>query len=281
MPTVTYKVIVPDAGVCVGDEFAVTLSMDSSEAINVVDGALRYDPQAITFKEARHGSSFVQYWVTAPGQRESGTIDFTGGLPTPGFAGNDGAIFEARFVAQREGVAGYSIAPETLALLDDGRATEADTEYVAATMEILPRSDESCSGEALRIAETDTEPPLPFEIEITRTDAAFNGDYFASFFTTDAESGVSYYEVMEQSRYVTTQWFLAASPYRLQTQGGNVIFSARAVDHAGNVRTVAVEQSLEARGVMQRVSDMGILMIAGALAVLILWHCVRQRDTDR
>jgi hypothetical protein len=55
----------------------------------------------------------------------------------------------------------------------------------------------------------DTSPPEPFEIQIQKNPAIFDGKYFIVFYTTDKETGVDYYMVKEGER----EWKIAKSPY--------------------------------------------------------------------
>jgi len=281
MTSTFYIAVVPQT-VCTGDEFTVLVLMDTPEAVNAVQGALQYNPAYIRATGVEHGTSFATYWVVPPSLSGTpGIIPFVGGVPTPGFVGSDGVVMSVVMKAEQHGELMLSLAPDTIALLNDGNATEATVLLTGNTVTIRDRAETACVGRApLMIASTDTTPPLPFMIEITRTENAFSGDYFASFHTTDAQSGVAYYEVMETSTFHATAWHRADSPYRLATQAGDVQLGVRAIDNAGNMRTETASTSLQVTDVRQGAGDLALLMIAGALAILILWHCWTQRDRE-
>ena len=82
--------------------------------------------------------------------------------------------------------------------------------------------------------EKDKTPPESFEITLGKDPSLFDNRYFIGFFTTDAESGVAYYEVQEGER----DFVRAESPYVLQDQSIKNIIKAKAFDKAGNERTV-------------------------------------------
>lgn len=279
--TTFYTAVIPQT-VCTGDEFTVLVYMDTPVAINAVQGALQYDSANLHVTGVEHGTSFATYWVIPPALPDSpGTIPFVGGLPTPGYVGSGGVVMSVTMKADQAGDATLALKADSIALLNDGSATEAELILTSNTVTIHDGAEAICVGrEPLTVTSTDVTPPLPFVIEITRTENAFSGDYFASFHTTDAQSGVAYYEVMETSTFHVAGWHRAGSPYRLATQAGDVQLGVRAVDNAGNMRTETASASLLARDTLPGVGDMALLMIAGALAVLILWHCWTQRDRE-
>jgi hypothetical protein len=186
------------------------------------------------------------------------------------------------FRAEREGTAvPVIVGNDAIALLDDGNASEARTSISGDSVTVLASDGATCVGRApVIIPVTDDEPPLPFNIEIARTENVYDGDYFASYHTTDSDSGVAYYEVRESSSFYSSQWIRHPGPYRLHTQGGSVQLSVRAVDNVGNVRTESMRTTLEPVRSPMGFGDLTLLMVAGALAVLILWHVWHQRDRE-
>jgi hypothetical protein len=90
---------------------------------------------------------------------------------------------------------------------------------------------------------TDDVPPEPFSITLHRDDFAFNGRYFVAFNTSDKQTGIDQYQVMEEplSEFWTfdwgradAPWIVTPSPYELKDQSLNSIIRVKAIDKAGN-----------------------------------------------
>ena len=90
--------------------------------------------------------------------------------------------------------------------------------------------------EWLRQLEKDTIPPEAFDIEIPQDPSIFEGKYFIIFSTIDKQTGLDYYEIKEGEK----DWQRGQSPYLLEDQRLESIIRVKAVDKAGNERTVLV-----------------------------------------
>ncbi len=128
---------------------------------------------------------------------------------------------------------------------------------------------------------------------LTKDDVAFTGNYFIVFSTTDKQTGISHYEIMEEPAEefkhfswggVDAPWVTANSPYVLQDQSLNSIIRVKAIDKAGNeyVATLIPDET------MQSISRNQILIYVfigiGATVLLILamglWFFIRRRKSN-
>lgn len=91
----------------------------------------------------------------------------------------------------------------------------------------------------------DTTPPESFAIDLHRDQATVGGRYFVVFQTTDKQSGVAKYELIERDadrpefvRGTRTKalWRPVESPYVLEDQTLRSTIIIRAIDNAGQIR---------------------------------------------
>ena len=129
-------------------------------------------------------------------------------------------------------MANLRFSEESQVLLNDSLGTPAKLTIKGAVFTILPGIPEIPKKEWQEELEKDTIPPEPFEIEIHRTPEIFEGKYFITFFTSDKQTGLDYFEVKEGKR----NWEKAESPYLLEDQDLKSIIKVKAVDKAGNER---------------------------------------------
>lgn len=90
---------------------------------------------------------------------------------------------------------------------------------------------------ALSTTTIDTTPPEPFEIALGGVQALFNGAQFLAFATSDAGSGLDYYEVIEGGRPPVR----SDGSYVLHNQRTSELVAVLAYDKAGNVRTAVYQ----------------------------------------
>ncbi|MFA5127882.1 MAG: cohesin domain-containing protein [Patescibacteria group bacterium] len=78
----------------VGQNFSVNVYVNSTDqAMNTVGASLRYSPDSLTVKSISTGGSFINLWIQKPVYNNSkGTINFEGGVFTPGYKGNGGKV---------------------------------------------------------------------------------------------------------------------------------------------------------------------------------------------
>src|SRR5690606_16980494 len=133
----------------------------------------------------------------------------------------------------------------------------------------------------------DTIPPEKFTIYLERTPNAFSNDYYIVFNTTDKQSGIDHYEVIEEPLEdqmlftwgaATAPWVKARSPYMLKDQSLNSTIRVRAIDKAGNeyIATLIPEESersmsLQSKIMIALVATTVIVFVA-AVVFALFWY---------
>jgi len=217
-----------------GDIFLVDLKISTPDkSINVVDGTILYDNSKLEIKEVSAGNSLLVLWPKPPVfSNKKGSLSFVGGV-SGGFQGEKGEVLKIIFLAKSEGEARIDFLDGFSVFQHDGRGTQINPLLRSFSFNILKRPPEIPVKDEWRdLVAKDKIPPESFEITPGRDPSIFDNQYFISFFTTDAESGVAYYEVQEGER----DFIRAESPYLLQDQSSKNLIKVKAIDYAGNER---------------------------------------------
>lgn len=243
---------------------------DAGECINVIDATVTYT-ENIQPVDVSVGKSIVSVWVEPPViNKENRAITFAGGIPN-GYCGRvDGDPRLTNVIAEiifrspgmqvgggSEGDAKVDFAPETQVLLNDGSGTRAPLSMLGGTF-ILTKTAGSAGivDDWREVVRADNLPPESFSIELVKDEDGldFGGRYYIIFNTSDKQSGLSHYEIMEEpvlefSQFkwggVGVPWIKHNSPYELSDQSLNSIIRVRAIDKAGNeyIATYIPEES--------------------------------------
>jgi len=256
--------------------FTVDLKIDVEDCINVVEGYIGFDKEHYKFLDFITGSSILNLWVEEPQETDSekinneGKIYFAGGTPggycgkIPGDPGRSNVVARLVFASKNidQGIddkvsSDIKILEGTRVLMNDGLGTEdpaliKSDARVTLSKSVMP-NDKAWQNEI----NADKTPPEPFSIELHHSSTMFDGKYNLVFYTTDKQSGVDYYEVLEirpnevigekQKRNPldyfgvgekTVGWKKAQTPYLLDDQDMRSLIKVRAVDKAGNEYTV-------------------------------------------
>ncbi len=219
----------------VGDTILFSVHINSeNKDINTVEGEvlLDYAAEAVSLSEINTSDSAFSLWPTKPFPSESNTsISFVGGSPG-GFISKDAIIFNLVLKLQKTGH--ILLSPHNIGVyLNDGKGTKDTVSTKDLVINVLPKtSDTQSIDDWNTILSNDKTAPKSFEITIGNDLSIFDNQYFISFFTTDAESGVAYYEVQEGEN----EFVRADSPYKLRNQSLTNIIKVKAVDKAGNER---------------------------------------------
>jgi hypothetical protein len=270
------------SSVCTGQELAMQVTVSTNEgAINAAQGTLHYDPAMLRITSISTGRSVFKFWPVTPAvDEEQGAITFAGGLPTPGYKGESGLLFTVHVVPKKSANNQelFTWDRSSLVLLNDGLGTPADLSLSAVRVNVydpLPGHCEEIIAKPTIAA--DTVAPEPFEVVITKTDQGFQGQYFASFYAYDADSGIARYEIRENSE----AWHIEQSPYRLRLQEGRVLLEVKAIDASGNERISSASLFLTDGQAMHLGPWWFWLIIACAIAAA-LWRAIvsRRKDTD-
>jgi len=225
------SILAPTRAVMAGDTIImpVMLNIPETIGINVFQARVAVSGPAHLVRILTGGSVFT-FWPEVP-IVASDTVAFLGGTPGSIYGSPLRAIMLV-ISATSIGKVKVNITAAT-AYAGDGKGTaqplkDSETSFAVGPKTALPRNEFS------DFIAKDLTPPDPFITVLGRDPSFYNNLYFISFATSDADSGVSRYEVSENGG----PWVLATSTYMIlsdQSLAGSV--TVRAVDAAGNVRT--------------------------------------------
>ena len=221
----------------VGDTVMFSVRVDSeNKNINAVEGSvlLDYLTESVSLIDINTAGSKFSLWPGKPLPSENNTsISFVGGSPG-GLNSKDAIIFNIVLKLQKAGQ--ITLAPDNLSVyLNDGKGTKDEVSVKNLVIDVLPKKlDSESVDDWNNLTSNDKTPPESFEITLGKDLSIFDNQYFISFFTTDAGSGVAYYEVKEGDN----DFVRAESPYLLQDQSLKNLIKVKAIDKAGNERIV-------------------------------------------
>jgi hypothetical protein len=284
---------------------ALRLDTDTDECVNTVSGVIHYDP-SIRAIDVSLGNSILNIWVEKPVIDEANhTISFAGGLPG-GYCGRiagdpslTNVLLEIVFRSPGLQIGGGADASAarlwldetTQVLLHDGFATPAPVRTQEGYVELLATANTSPSDSWRETILDDAEPPADFTVTLTKDESAFSGQYFIVFNSSDKQSGIDHYEVMEEpfDEFMSFRWgradapwHITESPYVLNDQTLNSTIHVKAVDKAGNERIVRLVPDTALRGlstetILTLLGVAALLVVVGAIAGYILWK--RRRNS--
>ena len=248
--------------VSLGDTVIVDVFLDTEgEEINSVDGSVVFKNEEVGFEitNLSVAGSVFPMWPRSPSLRDGHIVDFIGGVPG-GVNGKDLLLFSVvvKVVASKNLLVESSNA---VAYLNDGEGTARVITNSVSTIPVGFSDGVSRDVWRDRVAGDNT-PPETFTVQLLQDDALFNGMKFLYFETTDAQSGIAYYEVQEAGhKKVRT-----GTSYVLINQNDNVTATVTAYDIAGNARTVSFSE----KGTSSRWIQTSFLIVAGILVYLII-----------
>lgn len=281
-----------------GDTVTMSVRLDTDEAkeecINAVDGVVTY-PESLSPVDVSIGDSIFSMWVEQPKiDKENRTITFAGGIPN-GYCGRiqgdprlTNTIVKLIFRSPGFIVGGNSsgsstaqveFAPETTAYLNDGQGTKAELAMYPAKVELSDKPGPVLKDDWRQEILADNIPPEQFSIDLQKEEKAFGGKYFIVFNTTDKQTGIDQYQVMEEpvSRLnafewgrADAPWVEARSPFTLKDQSLNSIIRVKATDKSGNEYIATIVPEEEMRGLATRdIVMVGAIIIIGLLLIAI------------
>ncbi len=151
----------------VGQTFQLVVAVDAdSRAINTVAGTVTWDPDVLLFQSADTEKSLVQYWVTKPIERADASLKFSGGLPSPGYSGDNGHIVTLNFTAVASGSTKLTVQDISI-LANDGIGGDISSGNVLATYHIDDVKPVSTSASTSGIKEL----PMPILNSTTHADS--------------------------------------------------------------------------------------------------------------
>lgn len=219
----------------VGDTILVDVKVSSGDKeINTVEGNIYLDylSEAVSIKDISLSESALSLWPSKPVLRDDlKTISFVGGSPG-GLQEQDATLF--RIALNLKGAGQITLNPVGIVVyLNDGKGTRDAANTQSLAINVLPSEVGYEPINDLNILVSgDKTPPKSFKIIAGQDDSVFEGKKFLSFNTTDAESGVKYYEVREGDLSPVR----SGGTYVLQNQDERVQVTVVAYDTAGNAR---------------------------------------------
>ena len=282
-----------------GDAEVVAVRLDTNEqaeeCINAVEGVLQLTGP-VSAVDVSLGNSIFSIWVEPPTISQDGKlVTFAGGVPN-GYCGRIAGdprltnnlfdiIVRTTAIASNSGSSTpgqISFTEQTVAYLNDGFGTEADLQVFPKDFTVLPE----LSGDVLdpwkNLVAADTISPQKFSISMEQTSPSLRDRYYITFSTTDKQTGIDRYEVMEEplSRLASftwgganTPWIEARSPYILKDQKLNSIIRVKAIDKAGNeyIATYIPDEALRTTPLTVIV----LLVLLGVSVLLLLYGSIR------
>src|SRR3989338_1097518 len=224
----------PDQPIYKNDVFPAEIRIrSSSEAINAVQIGLNFPANLLEVVAFDKVGSILSLWPKEPlFFNELGIISMAGGLPDPGFQGQNGLIAKIYFKAKNIGEAVLKFLPDSKTLLNDGFGNRAALSSGTFVFQIT--SAPAGIKPKIFTLPKDIVPPDAFSPIISQTPLAFDGKYFVSFSTEDRESGLARYELQEIVNGKEGDWKVVVSPYVLENQKGDILVQIKAIDRAGN-----------------------------------------------
>jgi hypothetical protein len=208
-------------------------------------------------------------------------------------------VFRAPGLSIGQGAAATNTAkiefsPETTAYENDGFGTKAVLAMYGASIDVSKTPSTELRDPWRDAVITDTIPPEKFSISVQKDDVAFNGDFFVAFNTTDKQTGIDHYEIMEEPSSqiaafdwgrADAPWKEARSPYILKDQSLNSIIRVKAIDKAGNeyIATLVPDETMRAVSTTQYISwGVAALLLVGLIGLCLLaFKTYRKRKKEK
>ncbi len=283
----------------------ITVNIDEEEeCINTVEAYIVFLPEIIKAVDFSSGESILSLWIARPGKEDmdeinsNGIIHFSGGIPggycgkLPGDPGESNIIgkliFKVNDNIDKTQTAEIDFSEETKVLLNDGLGTSAKITLNGVDF-IINKDLAEKENNWEKLIKEDNIPPESFVIELYKDENIFNGQYFIFFSTTDKQTGVDHYEVLEikpnqlleqsakksffdkllRRKSPALEWKKAEIPYLLEDQSLGSIIRVKAIDKAGNER---IGEYIPSKDVYEKpkTSNMLYYMILLIIAIVVL-----------
>ena len=271
----------------VGDTIMFSVRIDSeNKNINAVEGTVLLDYPTDTNiprvpLDQQRGTLGILVDINTSGSKfslwpgkplpsvDNTSISFAGGSPG-GLNSKDAIIFN--IVLKLQEVGQITLTPNNFSVyLNDGKGTKDEVSVKNLVIDVLSKKSDSQSVDDWNnLTSNDKTPPEPFEIYLGQEGSVFDGKKFLSFSTTDKQSGIAYYEVIEGDlppvRSIDT--------YILQEQNKSVKVTIIAYDSALNARESIYMYSPTPDNVSYPI----IIIIVFVLLILVFVIYKRRRD---
>lgn len=247
------------------DPQTVAVTLDTQgEQVNAVELHLSFDTDLFSVSGINTGGSVIDLWVSGPSFSNAlGTVDLAGIIPG-GDTVASGTIATITLVPKEPEVKTGFIFDSGQVLLNDGKGTPAPLSVVINPFTL--------AGAGSAPPALTTKAPNAFTPEVGQDPSIFGGKYFLVFSTTDQQSGIDHYDVLEvpAGTKVTSSspWTTATSPYLLQDQSLSSDIYVRAVNNAGNFRVEEIPATHPAPSGTSAESDAAVIL--GVIMVLLI-----------
>ena len=249
-----------------GDTFIVNvrLGVEKKESINAVEAHIQFPPSLLKAKDFSTGNSILTFIDNPIIDSQKGIVSFAGIVPggysgrIPGNPGPDALLGKIIFQAKAGGKVTIQFSPSSRILLNNGKGTPAPL----ATQRLILNIQKQETGSKVKSLEdqwrenlqNDKTPPEDFQPVIVK----INNKYYLNLNAKDKESGIDYYLVREKSLAIhppvaaPLSWDCAALPflscwhkvrnlYLLKDQALRSVIEVKAVDKAGNIKSVILQ----------------------------------------
>jgi hypothetical protein len=288
-----------------GDATKISIRLDTDEAagecINAVDAVISYS-ESIIPTDVSIGKSIFSMWVETPViNKEARTISFAGGIPN-GYCGRvqgdpnlTNTLVEIFFRApglqvgggEARSSASVQFTDATTAYLNDGLGTKASLNTLGANFTLSDNVGSEILDPWSMDVQSDDIAPEDFSASVE----LIGGEWFVVFNTTDKQTGISHYEVIEESYKqsklfdfgaANAPWEISKYPsmHPLKDQSRNSVIRVKAIDKAGNeyVATVPIDDAAREFALTPKIillTITGVLLFG--LLLGIIYSFVRRR----
>lgn len=255
----------PTGVVQVGDTVLVKVLLDTDETeINVLEGSIGVvGDVGVDFIQT--GGSIFTLWPVAPVYKNN-TISFTGGTPSSVF-GKTLQVFTLAVTPRKAGIVTFNTS-KVVGYVADGNGTAIQAPGRASMSFSVAEKLKDTRNDLETLLSEDTTSPEPFSIEYARDFSVHDGKVFLSFYTTDGQSGVHTYEVIEEGQHTT----VTDGTYVVKNQNLTGKITVIASDAAGNKRTESIAFGLGVP-LSYRMVIVGLLLVVCAF----LWWWFRKK----
>lgn len=281
-----------------GDGTVISVRLDTneeqSECVNAIEGVLQLSGP-VSAVDTSLGESIFSVWVEPPTISQGGKeVTFAGGIPN-GYCGRIAGdprltnnlfdvVVRSTPIAANDGEATtgeLSFSDQTVAYLNDGFGTTAELQTFPLQLTVRPELSTDILDPWKERVAADTISPQEFSIAFDKTSPSLRGRYYITFNTTDKQTGIDRYEVMEEplSQFSSFTWGAAnvpwvedRSPYVLEDQTLNSLIRVKAIDKAGNeyIATYLPDDSLRTTPLTQ----IALLVLLGISVVMLVYGSV-------
>lgn len=136
----TASFVVPSKGQYkLGEIFSMRVDVGNLKtSINAVQADIEFDADKIEVVDVTTRESFASIFINKEINNSYGWLRITGGIPNPGYVGDDTLFSTVYFRGTKPGVASVRFLPSSMVLANDGKGTNILRDYPTTSYLILP-----------------------------------------------------------------------------------------------------------------------------------------------